>query len=553
MKRIASIVLAVFLLIGLIPTMSIADESVPIVCNLKEMADYAYNTRNRVNDYYYVKLGHSTGYVGWGYNPTTNELYLYNTYFKNNGQSNTSITFDIRDGSIEHNYIAYSYTYTNGTMYSAYAYIDRESYKRNERINFVASGDTPLSMVDSLVAIANSDALASLEMIDGAINQEVGLNLGDLGFTKYKTPTHNELKTGHVWMSNLPVRGDDGCLHIVCANCGYMQPQALHKIVSVQSKDATCTESGNKSYYTCSECGKCFSDSKGTTEISKDSVTVPATGHSYGEWTITKEATATSEGTRTRTCTKCGNKETETIPKKGSSSSDDQNSSKDDTNKPSNNDNNNSNNNSSRNNGTNPPSSGHYASCPSAKYVDVNISESNWTHAPIDYVLEKGYMAGVSETMFEPNTSVSRAMVVQVLYAMEGKPIPYKNVNFSDVVPGKWYEDAINWAASHGIVAGYTDGRFGVNDPVKRQDLVAIMYKYAAYKGYDTALNGDISKFADKATISTYAENGMKWGVGHSIISGIKDGNNVNAQPKASANRAQLAVILKAFDQNVKK
>ena len=118
---------------------------------------------------------------------------------------------------------------------------------------------------------------------------------------------------------------------------------------------------------------------------------------------------------------------------------------------------------------------------------------------------------------------------------------------------GKWYEDAINWAASHGIVAGYTDGRFGVNDPVKRQDLVAIMYKYAAYKGYDTALNGDISKFADKATISTYAENGMKWGVGHSIISGIKDGNNVNAQPKASANRAQLAVILKAFDQNVKK
>ena len=103
------------------------------------------------------------------------------------------------------------------------------------------------------------------------------------------------------------------------------------------------------------------------------------------------------------------------------------------------------------------------------------------------------------------------------------------------------------------LVSGYTNGNFGINDPVKRQDLVAIMYKYAAYKEYDAALNGDISKFADKSTISSYAVNGMKWGVGHSIISGINKNGKTYADPKASANRAQLAVILKAFDQNVKK
>lgn len=553
MKRIASIVLAVFLLIGLIPTMSIADESVPVICNLREIANFAYNNGSLISGTYVIKLSHDSGDVGWHYTPSKNELAIINRYFKSDGNSLTSLSFDLTSGQLQNNRIGYSVFLNNGAQYDAMASLNRASYRRGDDFGFIASSNVPISYETGLQNIANIESKDALSLMNTAIYNYVGLNLGDIGFTSYITPTNKELETGHLWMSNLPVRGDDGCLHIACANCGYMQPQALHKIVSVQAKEATCTEAGNKSYYTCSECGKCFSDSKGTTEISKDSVTVPATGHSYGEWTITKEATATSEGTRTRRCTKCGNKETETIPKKGSSSSDDQNSSKDDTNKPSNNDNNNSNNNSSQNNGTNPPSSGHYASCPSAKYVDVNISESNWTHAPIDYVLEKGYMAGVSETMFEPNTSVSRAMVVQVLYAMEGKPIPYKNVNFSDVVPGKWYEDAINWAASHGIVAGYTDGRFGVNDPVKRQDLVAIMYKYAAYKGYDTALNGDISKFADKATISTYAENGMKWGVGHSIISGIKDGNNVNAQPKASANRAQLAVILKAFDQNVKK
>ena len=160
-------------------------------------------------------------------------------------------------------------------------------------------------------------------------------------------------------------------------------------------------------------------------------------------------------------------------------------------------------------------------------------------------------MVGTKDTTFAPNATVTRAQLVQTLYAMEGKPDAGASAGFKDVVKGRYYVNAVNWAANNGIAAGYTNGKFGVNDPIKRQDLVAILYKYAKYKGYDTETSGDLSKFVDESSVSKYAVNGMEWAVGHNIISGIKSSGKIYAQPKESATRAQLAVFLKAFDTKV--
>lgn len=289
-------------------------------------------------------------------------------------------------------------------------------------------------------------------------------------------------------------------------------PPLGHALSKTESKAATCTEDGNSDYYTCSTCSKFFSDEKGTEEIEKDSWIIAASGHSFGEWIVIKDASENEDGMKERICSVCGEKEQETLPKKS-----------------------------------------HEEKCPSKLFKDVEKNTTHWTHLPIDYVLSHKYMAGTGASTFEPSSTVSRAMIVQVLYAMEGKPSVGSKAGFKDVASGKWYADAINWAAKSGIVAGYTNGNFGVNDPVKRQDLVAIMYKYAVYKNYDTSTNGNISKFADYQSISSYAVPGMKWGISHNIISGIASGSKMNAQPKDSATRAQLAVILKAFDENVKK
>lgn len=289
-------------------------------------------------------------------------------------------------------------------------------------------------------------------------------------------------------------------------------PAKGHSMKKTAAKAATCTEEGNVEYYSCSTCGKTFSDENGTNEIEKNSWIIPKIDHTYREWTVEKEATEKENGKKVRVCTVCGNKEEEVIP-----------------------------------------AVSHGTNCPSSVYKDVAKDQKHWTHLPIDYVLGHGYMAGVSSSSFEPNSKVSRAMVVQVLYAMEGKPGVEKNAGFKDVKQAAWYSNAVNWAASKGIVAGYTNGKFGVNDPVIRQDLVAIMYKYANYKKFNSDTKGDISKFVDKDSISKYAVNGMKWAVGNNIISGIVKGSKSYAEPKATATRAQLAVILKAFDSNVKK
>lgn len=182
------------------------------------------------------------------------------------------------------------------------------------------------------------------------------------------------------------------------------------------------------------------------------------------------------------------------------------------------------------------------------KYTDIP-EQTTWYTEGVSYAVTKGYMTGTSNSSFEPNGHVTRAQIAQILYAAEGKPISYGDASFKDVGSGKWYSNAVIWAANCGIVSGYPDKTFRPNEKITREQMVAIMYKYTQMKGYNDALNGDLSKFSDYSKISNYAIPGMKWAVGHRVISGTK----VGIEPKGFATRAQVAVILQSYDKNIRK
>ena len=180
--------------------------------------------------------------------------------------------------------------------------------------------------------------------------------------------------------------------------------------------------------------------------------------------------------------------------------------------------------------------------------IFVDVPEGTWYTNAVYYCKDNGYMAGISDAEFNPTGTVTRGTITQVLYAMEGKPKVSKSAGFKDVASGKWYADSVNWAAGIGLVAGYSKVKFGPNDPITRQQMAAIMYQYAKYKKYDTSAKGDISKFKDSGSVTKYAVTPMKWATGHEIISGTNKG----LEPKGTATRAQIAVILQAFDNNIR-
>lgn len=189
----------------------------------------------------------------------------------------------------------------------------------------------------------------------------------------------------------------------------------------------------------------------------------------------------------------------------------------------------------------------HGENCISAKYTDVSKDENNWTHLPIDYALEKGYMAGMSATQFSPNGTVTRAQIVQILFAREGKPTVGGTKNFTDVAPGMWYSDAIRWASFSNVVSGYPDGSFRPNQPITREQMVTILRAYAGYKGQDVTASGNVNSYADAGKISNYALQSVRWAIGKKLISGTGKG----IEPQGTATRAQIAVILKAYDTNI--
>ena len=143
---------------------------------------------------------------------------------------------------------------------------------------------------------------------------------------------------------------------------------------------------------------------------------------------------------------------------------------------------------------------------------------------------------------------MTRAMLAQVLYNLEGKPAA-TGAPFQDVAPGQWYANAVAWAAENGIVSGYGNGRFGPNDPITREQLATILHRYASKKGYDTSASASLSGFSDSASVSGYAQEALSWAVGAKLVSGM--GNNA-LNPAGTATRAQVATILMRFCENFK-
>ena len=259
-----------------------------------------------------------------------------------------------------------------------------------------------------------------------------------------------------------------------------------HEHVKENIVPATCTEDGSKTVV-CEDCGETIS-----TEV------IPATGHSFGEWTVTKEAACFEDGEETRTCSVCQAVETR-------------------------------------------PIFANSANCPSKAFTDLDAKA--WYHEGVDYALTNGLMNGVGGGKFEPDGQLTRAQLVTVLYRAAGEPDTGKQVNpFTDVPDDTWYTKAVIWAANNGIVNGVAKNTFAPDDSITREQIAAMLYRYA---GAEAAKEDKLSAFPDAAKVSDWAKEALNWAVASGLINGVADANGTaNLEPQATATRAQIATIL---------
>ena len=181
-----------------------------------------------------------------------------------------------------------------------------------------------------------------------------------------------------------------------------------------------------------------------------------------------------------------------------------------------------------------------------------DVDRTAWYHGAVDYALANSLMNGTSTTTFEPNGTMTRSMLVQVLYNLEGKPTVTGSSKFTDVKGDEWFAKAVIWASENGIVAGYDNGKFGVEDPVTREQIASILYRYANYKGRLTGKPVDLSSFPDARTVSTWAKLPMIWAVGTGFISGKGQDNGTSLlAPGGNGTRAEVASMFMRFVQNV--
>ena len=259
-----------------------------------------------------------------------------------------------------------------------------------------------------------------------------------------------------------------------------------HEHVKENIVPATCTEDGSKTVV-CEDCGETIS-----TEV------IPATGHSFGEWTVTKEAACFEDGEETRTCSVCQAVETRPIF----------------------------------------ANSDH---CPSKAFTDLDAKA--WYHEGVDYALTNGLMNGVGGGRFEPDGQLTRAQLVTVLYRAAGEPDTGKQVNpFTDVADDAWYTKVVIWAANNGIVNGVAKNTFAPDDSITREQIAAMLYRYA---GAEAAKEDKLSAFPDAAKVSDWAKEALNWAVASGLINGVADANGTaSLEPQATATRAQIATIL---------
>lgn len=310
---------------------------------------------------------------------------------------------------------------------------------------------------------------------------------------------------GHDWDAGVitvqPAESEKGEKTFTCTRCGETKTETIPELSHVHSytdvvTPPTCTEKGYTTH-TCS-CGDSYVDAY-----------VGALGHNWDAGVITVQPTETKDGVKTFTCTRCGATRTETIPATGEGK----------------------------------PCDGG-PTCPSYKFTDVKAGD--WFHEAVDFAVKNGLFNGMSETTFEPNTPMTRGMLVTVLWRYEGQPEGGVN-QFADVKDGVWYAKAVAWAAENGIVTGVGNNKFDPNGKITREQMAAILFRYSDYKGYDVSRRDDFDGFPDKAKVSSWAKDAYGWAVAEKLITG----NDGRLDPQGNATRAQVATILMRFIQNI--
>ena len=177
----------------------------------------------------------------------------------------------------------------------------------------------------------------------------------------------------------------------------------------------------------------------------------------------------------------------------------------------------------------------------------TDVKENDWFYDSVKYAYENDLMNGISNTEFAPDSEVTRAMFVTVIYRMENEPQTGKCA-FTDVESGSYYESAVAWANENGIVSGISEDCFAPNEPITREQMAAIIYRYAAFKGYDITTSSNTS-YTDNDNISYYAKDAVIWAAEKSVMTGNTDGSFA---PKANTTRAQVASVFMRMVENLK-
>ena len=173
-----------------------------------------------------------------------------------------------------------------------------------------------------------------------------------------------------------------------------------------------------------------------------------------------------------------------------------------------------------------------------------DVTEGDWFYDAVRYAYETGLMDGVEDSLFAPNSETTRAQLVTILYRLAGEPEPGGDSGLTDVEADTWYTDAVAWAAQNGIVNGVSDTEFAPGDDITREQLAVILYRYAAYQGYDVSQRADLSGFGDASSIRPYAQEALSWAHAQGLVLGFEDGS---LRPQGTASRAQIAAVLMRF------
>lgn len=282
-----------------------------------------------------------------------------------------------------------------------------------------------------------------------------------------------------------PTCTKNGATNVICDNCGVIVSSTPIAKTGHDYEDTVVAPTCENKGYTlhiCKNCGESYKNAF-----------VAALGHDYVS-SVTKPATETEDGVLTYACTRCDSTYTEFIPATGI--------------------------------------------CPCDNYTDLDKHE--WYHEGVDLMINSGYMGGVGIGKFDPEGATTRAMIVTILWRIEGEPVPKAANPFVDVKDNEWYATAVAWAAENNVVNGVGNGKFAPEDSITREQMATILYRYAESNGADTTAGTKLDSYPDSGKVSTWAEAAMQWVVAEGIING-SDGMLL---PQGNATRAQVATIL---------